>query len=1435
MRIPFLSAAVIAALSIAPLFSHSLPAQFVSVGEGSYTTVFPGTDVAGRNGVPPGTPQLSGNALGRPIPTNDWWSLLLRENHVANLFNYPMAMRTLPTGLDVGYIVAPSGPGGSAQPLSDISPIVVGVTGLNAPRATIADYSDWTVTMAWASGAHTFEATSGKAMPFLYFRKSSGSEARIVVNVGTATVSGPRLLITNSQGGSHFAVYAPAGSVWTQTGNTFTSTLNGQDYWSMAKLPPSAASPAAVADAYREYAFAFPVNTEVEWQYDEATSVVRTDFRITAEAQEGTGTTVLQGLLPHQWGYLASDSPVPQGHDYPSIRGTLKMLEGNHFATERTFHGILPTLPFIPDGSDRFRLDELQAKVNALQNESLSTWTDSYNEGQVMNRLIQTARIADLVGNTEGRDLMIATVRERLEDWLRAEPGEVAFLFFYNTTWTAMIGYPAGHGQDTNLNDHHFHWGYFIHAAAFVEQFNPGWAADWGGMIDLLIRDAASPDREDPMFPFLRNFSPYAGHAWANGFATFPLGNDQESTSESMQFNSSLIHWGTLTGNTAVRDLGIYLYVTEQTATEEYWFDVNNRTFKPEYNFALASRIWGNGYDNQTFWTGDIAAAYGIELYPIHGGSLYLGHNHAYAERLWAEMAQNTGILVNQPNVNLWHDVYWKFLAFTDASAALDLHDSYPDRSLKFGISDAQTYHWLHAMKALGRVDATITADYPVAAAFNKDGETTYVAHNYGEEDRTVLFSDGGSLFVPARTMASSQDSSARGVLSTSFTRAYPGGSVDLEVEIVAGEANEVEFFRGSRSLGVSTQAPHRMTAGNLPSGVHTVFARVYAEDRFSLTNSVSIQVGDQVPYEGAPWAIPGTVEAGKYDIFEGGVGQGVAYRDNSLENSGDFRRSEYVDAALHPTEGAYVGWIAAGEWLEYTVFVEQAGIYNLTLRYASGNSQGGGPLSLTLNGEPVRTPFTVPTTNSWDTFGGHTVSGLELPAGEHVLRVTFVGGELNLGRMSFAFDAPFATPRPVADAGGNRAVLFPVTNVTLSAVGSSVAAGLTPDHHWEQVFGPSVIAFSDSAAVDPVLTNLVEGVYRIRLHVSDGTHTARDEINLIVTQTEELPPTVSITQPATGFSMNTGRTFSISATAQDLDGTIESVAFYSGEIRIGQVFAPPYAISWKAPVGDYILTAVATDNDGLSAVSEPVIITILPPEPCEALASNGDFSYRLSASGEPPSITFIPAIPGMGSNVCILYLSTGGGGPFAGTFVTPNVPFLLPNVSEGDTVIFYYTYSHPAGGERNTSQNPVTRVIGACGEDYIPTTSERMDAWRRAYFPAETLADPALEASVWGNAADPLGTGVPNLIRFFRNEDPLLPAENTELYLESGEFVYRYTRLADLPPEFGGLEYSGDLRSWTGIDGDILESGGGVERIEVRIGIDGNDDPMFLRLRAGP
>ena len=1197
------------------LFSQFLFSQTVSVGNGSYTNNFPGTDSAGRNGYPSGIPQLSGNAIGKPVPTNDWWSKLVKENHADNLFNYPMTLKTTNEGLIVTHI-----PWGV---IGDSSPIKVGLSGLNTTKTTVSDYSDWTVTMNWNDGSHNLDATSGIGMPFLYFSKGSSDIVEITVNSGTATISNEILIIENASNTKDFVFYAPAGSTWSQNGAIFTSSLDGKNYWSMAMLPESSSTLTTLVDQYKQYAYVFPVNTVTSWSFNENNSKVTSLFSVTTDVKEGANTNMLLGLLPHQWNNLASNSDSPNEYTYTTVRGDLKTLKGNSFSVENTFKGILPTLPYLANYSEGFSPSELDQKISQIENDGLATWTDSYNEGQVMNRLIQTARIADQTGDYEARDNMIATIKERLEDWLKAESGEVAFLFYYNNDWSTMIGYPAGHGQDNNINDHHFHWGYFIHAASFMEQFEPGWSDDWGEMINLLIRDAASYDRNDQDFPFLRNFSPYAGHSWANGFATFPQGNDQESTSESMQFASSLIHWGSITENDEIRDLGIYIYTTEQTAVEEYWFDTNNQNFAAStapfsQEYSLISRVWGNSFDNGTFWTSDIAASYGIELYPIHGGSLYLGHNQDYASSLWNEMSANTGILTNEENPNLWHDTYWKYLSLTDAQSAIDLYNSNPNRSIKFGISDAQTYHWLHSMNALGNIDASITADNPISAAFTNNGEYTYVSHNYSDVAITVTFSDGFTLDVPANQMATSRDINATGVLSSNFNQAFPGGSVNLSLEVEGTGITNVEFFDGTTSIGQDTSAPYEIEVADLTLGVHGMYAKVYINQEFNVSNIVTIQVGEQVPYTGIPFAIPGTIEAGFYDKFEGGVGQNISYLDMSQINEGDFRETEYIDAALVTNEGATVGWNSSGEWLEYTINVETAGTYDLSFRYASGNTSGGGPFHFEIDGNTISPSIEVSTTNDWDTWSTKNVTDIELTEGEQILRLFIDNGELNIGKMTFSYSGPLPYTPPIANAGTNVTVIIPDTTATLNGTLSNDPEGESLTYNWEQVYGPSIISFSDNLIASPEISNLLDGVYKIKLTVSNGSYTDTDEVFVIVSETGNLAPSISITSPNEGDSFEDGSAIDITTSLTDLDGSITLVEFFDGTELIGGVTSEPFSLLWEnAAIGEHQITAVATDDASGQGTSQIVTITVDELYSCSEVsneAQQGSFSTGYEA-----------------------------------------------------------------------------------------------------------------------------------------------------------------------------------------------------------------------------
>ena len=775
---------ICAAMSFMAPQSH---ADVVSAGAGSYTTEFPGVDKAGRNTYPSAEPMLTGNAAGRPVPTNDWWSPKLTVAAPNNMFNYPLGVCTLNNGFDLQKTMQ-----GQAQSVE--RSMLINVEGVPSATAMVCDYSDWTVTFHRAAGDKWIDATAGIGMPMMYFTKSTDAGDVTVNFNGQASADDNILVITGSYNGASYAIYAPKGSTWSISGNTARSSLAGKDYWTAAMLPDGADA-LTQAKAWEACAFAFPKDTRVEWAYSPAAGTVTTRYIVDVDNKEGSGKA-LMGLLPHHWANLSEPHPDVDLPVYNTVRGQLKMIEANEFSTTLAFHGILPTLPAVPDGNDGYSAQQLKALVNeVIADNGFDPWTDSYNDGQLLNRMVQTARLADEAGLDEESAKMRILIREKLEDWLTYTPGEVAFLFYYHKPYGTLLGYPAGHGQDGNINDHHFHWGYIIGAAAYIGQNDTEWVKKYGPMVELLIRDAASTDRDDPLFPYQRAFSPYAGHCWANGFGTSGPGNDQESTSEAMQFHSNLLHWAEVTGNRALRDQAVYMYVTEVSATNEYWFDRHHRNFSSDYHHFLASRVFTNGYDYENFWGGGAAGSLGIEIYPVHAGSFYLVEDASWANEYWKTMCTETGILNKDTNPNIWYDTWWKFLAMTNPTKALELYADYPGRTMKFGVSQAHTYQWLHALNRLGRANMRLTADCPTAMAFDKGDVRSYVAHNYGDSEVTVTFSDGFKMQAPAHKLTV-----ATGVNPDPVDQPDPGvdpedpGTGEGNCEYTSTEASEGTF-----------------------------------------------------------------------------------------------------------------------------------------------------------------------------------------------------------------------------------------------------------------------------------------------------------------------------------------------------------------------------------------------------------------------------------------------------------------------------------------------------------------------------------------------------------------------------------------------------------------------------------------------------------------
>ena len=138
-------------------------------------------------------------------------------------------------------------------------------------------------------------------------------------------------------------------------------------------------------------------------------------------------------------------------------------------------------------------------------------------------------------------------------------------------------------------------------------------------------------------------------------------------------------------------------------------------------------------------------------------------------------------------------------------------------------------------------------------------------------------------------------------------------------------------------------------------------------------------------PFQGSPAALPGTVQAENFD----NGGQNVAYWDKDSTNKGGQYRSTAVDieATSDSGGGHNIGWIAPGEWLNYTVDVASAGSYTLQARVAAAS--GGGTFHVAFDGENETGTLTIPTTGGYQTWT--TISTpVSLDAGTQIMRVSF-------------------------------------------------------------------------------------------------------------------------------------------------------------------------------------------------------------------------------------------------------------------------------------------------------------------------------------------------------------------------------------------------------------------------------------------------------------
>lgn len=767
-----------------------------------------------------------GSTYQGPFQTHNWWNTALwdigttpcvGDVAVANTMHsgimrpFPaMALEAIETGQVVRHREKALNGGGvnnSGSYFADRD-IITGIvnTGANnfysCAQTEVMDYGDMHVRMRQDFGSgNVLETTASSGCPFVFFEKtgtapmgfflffirataisSSGNSFTTHRSIGYGDFNQrqyglffpPGTTISSDNGTSYVPISTlPHNGITEWGGNNKYFRINfpaGQNYFVISIMPDTTK---ATLDLFEQYAFNKITDSRYTYAYNEATATMTANFACTTTNVLGgvnSGTLMAQYL--HQYRNSPQHPANYTGRLYNTARGAMRICTGNTFSVIMKNKGFLPALGYANTANKTQLYNFAQTYAFGRGFVNMACGNPVYGSFGSIHEAARIAEIAHAVGNYAARDRLLAIAKDGIEKWLTSLDGEYAGMYYYDRDFNWLTPFPSAFDADRLLQDSHFHHGYIVYAAAIVARFQSvlgygtTWADQWGPMVNLVIRNINDYQRNmtnpagvnSPWFPYLRYFDPYAGHSWAGHDAS-----NQESVSEAINFAAGAALWGETTGDIAIRDMGIMMYIVETEAARMYWWDterigINRAPFAPGFNHYHAGILGSDGAAYATFFGANAHYVHGITYVPITGSSIWMGTDSMGAANEQADFQAGFGSATDG-SAGFWSTVMLMQQATYDAANAKTrfLNESVPN-NWSGNDYDVDGLYWITTFDSVGVVDNT-QADIASFAVFRKDNCKHYMVYMPpGKGPRTVNFSDGKSFLVPDDTIITFKD-----------------------------------------------------------------------------------------------------------------------------------------------------------------------------------------------------------------------------------------------------------------------------------------------------------------------------------------------------------------------------------------------------------------------------------------------------------------------------------------------------------------------------------------------------------------------------------------------------------------------------------------------------------------------------------------------------
>lgn len=261
--------------------------------------------------------------------------------------------------------------------------------------------------------------------------------------------------------------------------------------------------------------------------------------------------------------------------------------------------------------------------------------------------------------------------------------------------------------------------------------------------------------------------------------------------------------------------------------------------------------------------------------------------------------------------------------------------------------------------------------------------------------------------------------------------------NITLRASLATKTIDKIELYINGELAETLTEAPYIVEYTPAERGKVELKAVMYDTEGNTYQRIGGFLVyGQRQPYNGTPAAIPGIIQAEDFDI----CGEGISFHDSDKidEGGANYRTDNEGMDIGKGNGGCVIGYTAEGEWLEYTVDVQEAGEYEYEAVVSCG-TDAGAAFTISIkedNNYKKLASVNIPRTTNWDTYT--TVSGKfkqALPAGQQVLRITI---DKPYGNIDYISIVPTAGINGIS---GDKACAYQVYTTTGILVGEVVGA----------------------------------------------------------------------------------------------------------------------------------------------------------------------------------------------------------------------------------------------------------------------------------------------------------------------------------------------------------------------------------------------------------